>query len=143
MSADDEYMDDCAWLAKALDEERRRAEALEVERDEARATLAELERQFDIQREAWNDTCRERDEARARITEIEADYDKSRRELWEQAKADKARIAELEAALRKYQEALIWCSGSPDFAPEGQAREGWLKLCAPLLRALDAAEEKP
>jgi len=28
----------------------------------------------------------------------------------------------------KLREALIWCSGSADFAPGGQAREGWLKI---------------
>lgn len=33
----------------------------------------------------------------------------------------------------EYQQALIWCSAAADFAPEGQAREGWLKLCKPLI----------
>lgn len=32
-------------------------------------------------------------------------------------------------------DALIWCSGSPSFAPDGEAREGWLKLCQPLIDA--------
>jgi len=32
-----------------------------------------------------------------------------------------------------YREALIWCSGSNDFAVDGQARKGWEKLCVPLL----------
>ena len=32
-------------------------------------------------------------------------------------------------------EALIWCSGSSDFAPEGKGREGWLKLCQPHIDA--------
>jgi hypothetical protein len=31
-------------------------------------------------------------------------------------------------------DALIWCSGSADFNEGGIAREGWLKICAPLLR---------
>ena len=30
-------------------------------------------------------------------------------------------------------EALMWCSGSADFGLGGQAREGWLKLCQPLI----------
>ena len=30
--------------------------------------------------------------------------------------------------------ALEWCSGSGDFALEGKARKGWVKLCQPLLR---------
>lgn len=38
----------------------------------------------------------------------------------------------------KLEEALIWCSGSADFGPNGQAREGWIKLCAPLLEGLCA-----
>jgi hypothetical protein len=33
----------------------------------------------------------------------------------------------------EYQMALIWCSAAAEFAPEGQAREGWLKLCKPLI----------
>jgi hypothetical protein len=32
-------------------------------------------------------------------------------------------------------EALIWCSASQDFQEGGQAREGWLKLCKPLIDA--------
>jgi hypothetical protein len=34
-------------------------------------------------------------------------------------------------------EALIWCSGSPSFQPEGEAREGWVTICQPLLAARD------
>ena len=29
--------------------------------------------------------------------------------------------------LKDAREALIWCSGSNDFAPEGMARDGWVK----------------
>lgn len=36
-------------------------------------------------------------------------------------------------ALNPYLTALIWCSGSGDFAPLGQARQGWEKLVKPLL----------
>lgn len=43
--------------------------------------------------------------------------------------ADPAAIRE--AALM---EALIWCSAASDFQEGGIAREGWLKLCAPLLK---------
>lgn len=35
--------------------------------------------------------------------------------------------------IEKYREALIWCSGSPSFGPDGEAREGWLRVCQPLL----------
>ena len=46
-------------------------------------------------------------------------------EIWEKYMG-MDRVVALEAALR-------WCSGSSDFAPGGQAREGWQKVCAPLL----------
>jgi hypothetical protein len=45
------------------------------------------------------------------------------------------RIEELEAKLAAAVEALIWCSGSADFNEGGFAREGWLKICEPILRA--------
>lgn len=35
--------------------------------------------------------------------------------------------------LDQYLEALRWCGGSADFGDGGQAREGWLKICDPLL----------
>jgi hypothetical protein len=38
-------------------------------------------------------------------------------------------------AVKPYVDALIWCSGSADFNEGGFAREGWQKLCAPLLAA--------
>jgi len=44
-------------------------------------------------------------------------------------------IEELKAKLAKEVDALIWCSGSRDFAEGGIAREGWLKLCAPIINA--------
>lgn len=42
-----------------------------------------------------------------------------------------------EEGLAKAVEALIWCSGSDDFQVDGKAREGWLKLCAPILKEID------
>lgn len=63
-------------------------------------------------------------------------------------RASDAEIARLTEALRAAEErekasidALIWCSGSQDFNEGGQAREGWLKLCRPLIDA--ALKEKP
>jgi len=38
-----------------------------------------------------------------------------------------------EKEIDQLKDALIWCSGSPDFSEDGQAHEGWLKLCAPLI----------
>lgn len=40
---------------------------------------------------------------------------------------------ETDPAVERMREALIWCSGSDDFQEGGKAREGWLKLCAPLI----------
>ena len=39
-----------------------------------------------------------------------------------------------DAKLAKFQEALLWCSGSADFNEGGVAYKGWLKVCAPLLK---------
>ena len=52
------------------------------------------------------------------------------------------RIEELEAKLSKAVEALIWCSGSSDFNESGVAREGWLKLCAPILAELKGQHDE-
>ena len=44
------------------------------------------------------------------------------------------RLAEVFAEkLDQYIEALHWCSGSRDFSPGGQAREGWIKVQKELL----------
>jgi len=46
-----------------------------------------------------------------------------------------AKTARADADKAAAVEALIWCSGSQDFAEGGVARNGWLKLCAPIIRA--------
>ena len=43
-------------------------------------------------------------------------------------------LAEADAKLAEFRHALLWCSGSADFNEGGVAREGWLKVCAPLLK---------
>lgn len=48
-------------------------------------------------------------------------------ELEEYYLAAEAAEAKLRARIAELEEALIWCSGSPDFNDGGQAREGWLK----------------
>ncbi len=35
--------------------------------------------------------------------------------------------------LDEYIDALIWCSGSADFGPGGQAEKGFNKICRPLI----------
>ena len=42
-------------------------------------------------------------------------------------------LRKAERQILQLQEALAWCSGSPSFATDGEARKGWLKLCLPLL----------
>ena len=42
-------------------------------------------------------------------------------------------VRDLEARAERLEEALLWCSGSADFTAGGVAREGWLKVCEPLL----------
>ena len=49
---------------------------------------------------------------------------------------DRAERAEAEA--ERLREALRWCSGSADFCDGGQAHEGWMKICQPLLNAYNA-----
>lgn len=44
-------------------------------------------------------------------------------------------IERLQAENEKLREALVWCSGSSDFAPGGQARVGFEKLVLPLLQS--------
>jgi len=41
--------------------------------------------------------------------------------------------ARLRQHIAELEDALIWCSGSGDFAPEGKARKGFLKIVRPLL----------
>ena len=38
-------------------------------------------------------------------------------------------------AKEEYKEALQWCGGSEDFQFGGKAREGWEKICIPLLKS--------
>jgi len=47
---------------------------------------------------------------------------------------DTALAYEFARVIERYQQALIWCSRSADFAYGGKARGGWRKICEPLLR---------
>lgn len=46
--------------------------------------------------------------------------------------------ANLRSIIERARDALIWCSGSQDFGEGGQAREGWLKDCRPLINEISA-----
>jgi hypothetical protein len=61
--------------------------------------------------------------------------------MWLNLKEQADRIEELEAKLAKAVEALQWCSGSADFNDGGIAREGWLKLCGPLIAELKGEQD--
>ena len=59
-------------------------------------------------------------------------------QAWRKPKTKKIKmIPELAEAfakiLDKYIEALTWCGGSTDFAPDGKAYKGWVKICTPLV----------
>lgn len=40
----------------------------------------------------------------------------------------RTRLVDSRLEVRQLRDALIWMSGSADFAPGGQAHEGWLKI---------------
>lgn len=81
--------------------------------------------------------------------EVRTGYDLSDDAAWRaeaitawNARASDAEITRLTEALRdaderekQFVDALIWCSGSAEFNEGGQARNGWLKLCRPLIEA--------
>lgn len=81
----------------------------------AAAAIDALERQWDENDAAWSERVR-------LLTEMLA--------------MAEARAEAAEARVKRLEEALLWCSGSNDFNEGGVAREGWLKICAPLLAAL-------
>jgi hypothetical protein len=70
--------------------------------------------------EIWNDTLSPENEGEA--TEIVTN--------WWLSKIDEL----LKSQREVYKDALIWCSGSEDFQIEGKAREGWEKICLPLIK---------
>ena len=47
-------------------------------------------------------------------------------------------VRELQHHITKLRDALLWCGGSPDFNPGGQARQGWIIEVAPLLQPIQA-----
>lgn len=47
---------------------------------------------------------------------------------WKRAEMLESRVQELEAALAEAVDAVIWMSGSGDFAPDGQAGNAWSSI---------------
>jgi hypothetical protein len=43
-------------------------------------------------------------------------------------------LISIREATEPYEEALVWCSGAPVFAPGGEAHKGWEKMVQPLLQ---------
>ena len=113
-----------------VQELRDRAEKAEAERDQARGWLGAANNEFGSAAWDWPDLWR-------RIAQLK----ELSNERWKRAETAEAQLAEAQKRETDYQEALIWCSGSEDFQADGQARAGWLKLCAPLIdrAALSAA----
>lgn len=74
------------------------------------------------------------DEAADRIEALTAENTKLHDHIEGVAKNTHKIMVGYEAKLAKALEALLWCSGSADFNEGGVAREGWLKVCAPLLK---------
>ena len=66
---------------------------------------------------------------------LEYDHMRHERDGW------KAQAQESEASCAAMRDALRWCGGSPSFAPEGEARKGWVKLVEPLLDGDGKREE--
>ena len=132
-----DYMEQLIYAALApidglalVRELRDRAEKAEAERDQARGWLGAANNEFGSAAWDWPDLWR-------RIAQLK----ELSNERWKRAETAEAQLAEAQKRETDYQEALIWCSGSEDFQADGQARAGWLKLCAPLIdrAALSAA----
>ena len=51
-----------------------------------------------------------------------------------------SRRDQLRVLVKDLRDALVWCGGSGDFAPGGQAREGWLKVAA-LMQPIEAESD--
>lgn len=122
-----------------------------------KAQVAELEARLTIHERGedagYQQTLSDLTVAEARAEAAEAERDEWKEKFYIEAEAqfsarvkasvarDKAKIAEAEN--EKLREALIWCSGSADFHEGGQAREGWLKLCQPLIAAALSTPQQP
>ena len=96
---------------KRAAEERDSAESVKAVADHMKAQAAEIERL-----QAKLATCEKYRDAYAECDRIGTQA-----------------VRDLEARAERLEEALLWCSGSADFNEGGVAREGWLKVCAPLL----------
>ncbi|KKK73334.1 hypothetical protein LCGC14_2894880 [marine sediment metagenome] len=72
-------------------------------------------------------------ESEEKIRELEAELNEVRKLRDDSHAKSLNLLAEAEADYVALLDALRWCSGSPDFNEGGQAREGWIKLCNPLL----------
>ena len=88
-----------------------------------------------------HENCAKNDAMLARDWDAAADRIEALVERLKAAEQDaqEAEVLTNEALARaeRLEEALIWCSGSADFDEGGIANEGWLKLCAPLLKGAE------
>jgi hypothetical protein len=105
--------------------------AAEAERDKAWQTYRDTE-------EECTAAKREATELDARVRELKGQcvrWDAMYQGMMAERDGYQADLTAAQGVIEGLRGALQWCSGSDDFAEGGQARIGWLKLCAPLLAA--------
>ena len=66
------------------------------------------------------------------------DFIRARRRLRDAVGSKPLTVETLRTHLREVCDLAIWMSGSPSFAPEGEAHEGWVKGREKLFAALEA-----
>jgi hypothetical protein len=130
--------DHCAWAARgrwreAYDAAEAEVATLRAELDAARGRV----KPGVAERIIWDAMAwAVRNSNRHPGTIVPAYTDTGNSDAEYEARRSAARILaalEPDPAMDRMREALIWCSGSDDFQEGGKAREGWLKLCAPLI----------
>ena len=136
----DQHWDSFVHWRKEADDRSEQLNAARQDAKEAEAYAEELEQERDEairRRDAWRAKAEGYDAVRMALREkVGAPWPPNlSRALWAGIAADeKKRADDAEAKLAEFRHALLWCGGSADFKEGGVAREGWLKVCAPLLK---------
>ncbi len=87
-----------------------------------------------IERDDYRDRYNHQYEMKCKAQDKLDEAEKRGRDLYHRLGAYATVLFAPDERVSELVEALEWCSGSADFAPEGKARKGWVKLCQPLLR---------
>lgn len=80
----------------------------------------------------------ENEQHRVTLAVKDAEIERLRAKLQDAVKEVQENRAQADVLVGEALEALIWCSGSPSFAPEGDAHEGWKKLGRATIEKLQA-----